>query len=590
MRQGFTLVENVVGIAIFLTLALMVYGASVALSRDIRSYQQEATLSSLADEYLEIARNLPYSQVGTLSGNPHGFLPDQPNATSTTWNGVTYQIYYVVNYVDDPADGTAASSSDSAPNDYKQIKLYIKSLATNITTAFATTISPKGLENTANSGSLSIKVFNAVGQPVPNATINITNTAITPNINLTRQSDASGNWIEVGLPDSVNGYHIVVTKGGYSSDQTYPITAGNPNPTKPDETIANGQTTQVSFAIDQTSLLTFNTLDQSCAPLSGIGIEVTGTKLIGTPSVLKFDQSYTSDSNGQVIINPIEWDTYTPVLSTGSANMIYGSSPIQEVSMLPNTAQTFALILGPKTTNSLIVIVKDSATSNPLEGATVDLHTPSGSDLIETTGGSVWSQTSWDDGPGQKDFVDPTGYSADDGGISTSVVPDGVRLASVGANYISAGSLTSSSFDTGTASSSYTTLTWQPSSQDPATSIAFQVATNNDDATWNYVGPDGTNGTYYTVPGTTISTSNNNNRYIRYKVFLSTTDPTKTPVLTSTTVNYVSGCFTPGQAMYAGLSGGAGYSVTISHAGYQPQSVGPQSVNGYEVLPITLSQ
>ena len=60
-----------------------------------------------------------------------------------------------------------------------------------------------------------------------------------------------GNWIEVGLPPSVNGYHIVVTKPGYSTDQTYPITPQNPNPTKPDATIMSGQVTQVSIVTDR---------------------------------------------------------------------------------------------------------------------------------------------------------------------------------------------------------------------------------------------------------------------------------------------------------------------------------------------------
>ena len=185
-------------------------------------------------------------------------------------------------------------------------------------------------------GALSLSVINALGQPVPDATINITNFAIVPNINLSRISDANGKWVEVGLPDSANSYHVVVTKSGYSTDQTYPITVQNPSPTKGDATIANGQVTQISFAIDQTSNLTFNTLNQTCGPISGVPLEVKGSKIIGTPNVIKYDNTFTSDSSGQVPLSNIEWDNYTPAL-TGNTYMIYGSSPIQQINILPNT-------------------------------------------------------------------------------------------------------------------------------------------------------------------------------------------------------------------------------------------------------------
>src|SRR3954464_8027251 len=92
-------------------------------------------------------------------------------------------------------------------------------------------------------------------------------------------------------------HHIVVTKNGYSTDQTYPITSGNPNPTKPDPTVANGQVTQVSFFIDVLASLSIKTLDSVCQPLSGVGVNVVGAKLIGTnPNVLKYNQNFTSAS------------------------------------------------------------------------------------------------------------------------------------------------------------------------------------------------------------------------------------------------------------------------------------------------------
>ena len=409
-NSAFGLVESLVSIAIFLILCTAVYQMSAAIIKDASVYRENTTVSALVDQYMEIARNVPYSQIGTLSGNPHGVLPDQVNAKSVSFNGITYTIFYEVTYTDDPADGTALLGTDFASNDYKQVKLSIVNTITNVTKNFTTTISPQGLENLSSGGALSVKVFDAVGQPVSGATISITNSAISPSINLTRTSDASGNWIEVGLPNSANAYHVTVTKNGYSSDQTYPITGGNPNPTKPDATISNGQITQVSFAIDLKSSLAFNTFDQTCAALPAISIEVRGAKLIGTPAVLKFDNTYSSDANGQISLSAIEWDNYTPA-PTGATYMIYGSSPIEQVSVLPNTSQTFTLILGPKTQSSLLVIVKDASTGNPVEGANVHLQTTSPtSDTLKLTAGSIWGQQSWTGGGGQSDFIDTTKY------------------------------------------------------------------------------------------------------------------------------------------------------------------------------------
>jgi prepilin-type N-terminal cleavage/methylation domain-containing protein len=589
-QSGFSLIESLISIAIFVMIALVVSQALFITYRDAALNWQNITIASLARQYLETARNIPYAQIGTIQGNPHGNLPDFANPSTVTVSSTTFKIYYEVTYMDDPADGTALLGTDSAPDDYKQVKLSVNNTNTGQVDNFVTNIVPSGLENMTNGGALSLSVINAVGQPVPDATINITNNNVSPSINLSRMSDANGNWVEVGLPDSANSYHIVVTKNGYSTDQTYPISGQNPSPTKPDATIANGQVTKISFAIDQTSNLTFNTLNQTCGTISGVGLEVKGAKLIGTPSVVKYDSTFTSNGSGQVQLNNVEWDNYTPAL-TGNTYMIYGSSPIQQINLLPNTTQLFNLILGTKTTNSLLVIVKDSSTGNPIEGATVNLTnvTPV-VNLSAVTGGSLWSQQYWNGGSGQASWSNTTEYWADSGGVDTTTTPLAIRLASSGGHtLVNSAYLDSSTFDTGSNGTSYTTLNWQPTSQDPAVTVKFQVATNNDNATWNFIGPDGTSGTYYTTPGASISSANNNNRYVRYRAYFSTTDNTKNPTITSVGVNYVSGCFTPGQVFFPGLTSGSSYQVAASMAGYATKTVSSLNVSGYQVLQVLLT-
>ncbi len=586
-----TLVEIVVGVAIAGILLAGILGAFSVLARSVKAAREKTILSALASNYLETVRNLPYSSIGTAFGNPTGSLPDASNPVTTSIEGTTYRIYYEVTYIDDPADGTILAGTDVAPNDYKQIKMSVRNMTTDVITYFLTNVSPKGLEGLSNAGALFVKVFNATGQPVANANVHIENLGLTPDIVLDRQTDASGNWIEVGLPASVNGYHIVVTKTGYSSDQTYPLSGGNPNPIKPDATISNGVVTQVSFAIDLVSTLNIKTLDQACKNVSNVNVNVKGAKLIGTsPNVLKYDNSFSSVA-GLIALTNLEWDTYTPTLLTGQSWIVAGTSPIQQINVLPGTTQNFTIILGTSSTaNSLLVIVKDAATGAALEGATVHLQkggsTPQ--DYYGTTGGSDWVQSSWVGGGGQATFTDNTKYFADDGNIDINSAPTGVRLNKISGRYVLSGQLESSTFDTG-AASDFTTLTWEPTSQSANTTLKFQIASNSDGTTWSYKGPDGTSSTYYTVSGTSISSVHDNDRYVRYKVFLSTTDDKITPVLTSLTLNYVSGCYTPGQALFPDLTAGNNYDLDVTLAGYQVNTINSLDINGNQTLEVLMS-
>src|SRR5580765_8385277 len=82
---------------------------------------------------------------------------------------------------------------------------------------------------------------------------------------------------------------------------------------------------------------------------------------------------------------------------------------------------------------------------------------------------------------------------------------------------------------------SWTTLTY--SATTPAgTAVKFQIAgSNNAAGPFNFVGPDGTAGTFFTTSGVSLSQFNGF-RYLKYKAYLSTTDSTVTPTVNDVTV------------------------------------------------------
>jgi len=592
-QTGFSLMELVVSIAIFVILVSAVLGSVAVLTQSVKLAREKTVLTSLATNYLEIVKNMPYSRVGTINGNPPGQLADFTNAILEKIEATNYKIFYEVTYIDDPSDGTILLGTDSEPNDYKQVKMSILNEATNQTTDFLTTVVPKGLEGLVNAGALYIKVFDFQGQPISGANIHIESPTTTPTIILDRLSNSNGEWVEVGLPAIVNNYRIVVTKEGYSTDRTYPVSAENPNPIKPDATIVDGTITQVNFAIDLLANLTVNTQNQLCQSISGVGLNVKGAKLLGiVPDVFKYNQNFTS-SGGQIILSNIEWDTYTPSLLSGQSLIIYGTSPIQKIDVLPGSSQTFTMILGPNSTaNSFLVIVKDSATGVALEGANVHLQKGGNvpQDYYGITGGSIWLQNDWTGGAGVVNWSTstPDRYYQDDGNIDINSIPTGIRLLKVTGNYVLNGWLESSGFNSGSSVTNYTTLVWEPTSQPANTELKFQIASNNDNLTWQYIGPDGTSGTYYTVSGSSINSIHDNDRYIRYKAFLSTTDDKQTPILTSVNINYVSGCFTPGQVIFTDLTSSLNYSLDVSLSGYQIETINNFEINGVKTVEVQL--
>lgn len=139
--------------------------------------------------------------------------------------------------------------------------------------------------------------------------------------------------------------------------------------------------------------------------------------------------------------------------------------------------------------------------------------------------------------------------------------------------YLSAtdGWLESSTFNTG-GQSTFSVFAWDPQTQPPSTgadAIRFQIASNTDQTTWNYLGPDGTSGTYYTTSSQTLSPAHTNHQYLRYRALLHTDDPIHTPILSNLSIIYSNICLPPGQVFFSPLPANGDYDVTVSRPGYQ---------------------
>jgi hypothetical protein len=218
------------------------------------------TATQLATQKIEMARNLDYENVGTVGGIPTGPIEQLEQITS---NNIAFTVNTQVIYIDDIFDGIQGGDPDDTLNtDYKRIKVEVSwpYRFAHKPIIFMTDIMPIGLESSVGGGTLKILVYNASGQPVPQTTVTVQNTDLEPNVDISTVTDDQGYVILPGSPESVENYEITVSKTGYSSEQTYGVTAELPSPEKPHASVFENQTTNISFAIDEFGTLVVGTV------------------------------------------------------------------------------------------------------------------------------------------------------------------------------------------------------------------------------------------------------------------------------------------------------------------------------------------
>lgn len=580
-QRGFSLVELIIGSAVFALIAVSVYQSYTSLISLVSAARVKITATDLVNEQFELIRNLTYSQVGISGGIPSGVL----SATETFQrdNG-TFELTRTIRNIDDAFDGTIGGApNDLSPADYKLVELTLTCSNCKNFPEFSVVgrVAPKNLETASTNGALFVRVFDGNGNPVSGASVHIVNDQATPIITINDVTDNQGMLQIVDAPPGANAYQISVSKLGYTSDMTEDSTPQNPNPSKPHATVALQQVTQISFVIDQVSTAHISTITDTCASVPSVSFNMRGNKLVGVnPDVYKFDEIFSTDSSGKKTVDYLEWDTYDLSL-TGTTHYIAGVNPLLPVSILPGATQNIDLVLTASGPRHLMVTVKDSATTLPLSGADVNIS-GNGVDETFTTGLGFLGQTDWSGGSGQSDFSNETQYLSSDGNIDTGSPVGEIKLANSFGVYATNGTLTSSTFDTGT-SSNWGSLLWSPTAQPLETgsdNVLFQISTsltNDATTTWSFLGPDGTAGSFYDLAVQNINSVHNGARYLKYKTYINTASTTFSPNIADISFTFTSSCVPPGQVLFSNLSNGS-YTLTVSKTGYATQVI-PVSIN-----------
>jgi hypothetical protein len=323
-----------------------------------------------------LIKNLPFDEIGTIAGIPPGTIPQEETVTR---GKIAFTVRTRITYVDDDFDGVAPA--DLLPTDYKQVKIQLIPQNSDIGSAnpvtFITNIAPRGIETTAGGGTLSILVFNSLGQPLTSASVTIQKLDEEPFVNITTLTDSFGRVLLPGAPTCNECYYVSVTKNSHSTDRTY-TTAEVANPAKPFLTVIESELTEQSFSIDLLSNLTINAFGAREFDFPGTGtvnFALHGTKLIGTDAdaapVYKYDQNIVTDGAGGIALPNMEWDTYTLDFSASSQDLA-GSSPFVPIILSPGQTLPVTLSAVSNTSDSLLVLVTDSG-GVPLANVSVRL-------------------------------------------------------------------------------------------------------------------------------------------------------------------------------------------------------------------------
>lgn len=355
-NKGFTLTELLVSLGILVIVVTPLIIALVKNNKFIIKNKEKLIAESLASKQIEIIRNLSFADVGTDTGWPHGEIPAKPAPETVT--GISFQTEVKIAYVDDSFDGEFPA--DLYPYDYKKVEVTsypVNNLSSRIT--LTTNVSPPGPETESETGILEVITNDAQGDPVPEADVEITNTS--EGIYILTQTLTDGKIFIPALPPSDN-YHIVVSKTGCNSAQTYPVSAENTFPNPKDQSIRILQLTSITFGIDLLSSMTINTVDVNGAPILDPAIfKIHGEKTIGIyidplgleSPVYKYNSTYTT-SSGSLSFTDLEWDSYTFILDGASAiqyaildTSIEPPEPVYSISfsLPPDSGPTFNIIL-----------------------------------------------------------------------------------------------------------------------------------------------------------------------------------------------------------------------------------------------------
>lgn len=396
-NKAFSLIEIIVVVFIMSVAFVAFYTVSTVGTKYIIESKNRLAAVALANEKMEIIRNLEYNNIGILySAEIPGNIPASETVTA---NGRSYEVSTSVRYFDDPMDGEYPT--DTIQNDYKQVMVTVSwndSNGQSQSVSSASRFVPPGLETSVGGSPLSINVISNTGTiaapvfvPVPRpSSIHITNNSVVPIINDTASTDPDGHIMFPSARIS-SGSQITITKTGYETIETMDSTAAF-IPIYRHVDVLLGASTQCSFEQNELSNLIVKSADYQNNSVDGIKFSIGGGKLIGhkadifgvinVPVYSMENTTGTTDSAGEKEYSNISPGNYTISMDSDPTYKFVDFEPSMSPAELnPGDNMTYTIRVANTSATSLFLTITDDA-GNSVSGATAKLTDSGGSTEI----------------------------------------------------------------------------------------------------------------------------------------------------------------------------------------------------------------
>ena len=424
-NPGFTLIEALVLLFIFSIITITFYQVISVGTRYIIFSKNRLGAIALANEKMEIARNLKYDDVGIQNGACEGNIPQDEDLVL---NGRNYHVHTLAAYVDDPFDGTLGGSpNDTAYKDYKIVKITVSWGGSGADAGSIFLLSrfvPPGLEAaTLGDGILSINIFSDQegGAGVSGATVKVVNPDL--GFSETRQTDSMGNVMIVGVEESIQKYEITVSKSDYETVKTFPVYPDSTyNPVDTHASVVAGSMNVTNIALNKTADLKIITQNYYSNVIADIDFTLEGGRKLGTEvinpylPVYKIDEANKTNSSGEKEYNSISPGQYTFIADMNTNYELIGTDPVLPLSLSPEDNLDFKVVLAPKNIASALVKVKAQGSTDPFVGAKVELSNT-----------SEYSEDTTTDGNGTAFFPKNESVSFEEGTYNLKVTADGYQ-------------------------------------------------------------------------------------------------------------------------------------------------------------------
>ncbi len=394
-NQGFTIIEALVTLFIFSLITMTFYSVFSLGSSYIIESKNRLGAVALANEKMEIIRNLKYDDIGIIAGIPSGSIAAEEYVTESKH---TYHVKTFIQFIDDPFDGI--SPTDLNPSDYKRVKVTISWKGVKgVDSSFflVARFVPPGIEQNSTGGILSVNIIGSNGIGVPQASVHITNTAVSPNINITAMTDNTGNLMLPGAPQSTQGYNITITKNGYEAVDTIDPNSVTYSVTDTPASVVEGMLNMKIVIENKVADLKITAVDYLGTLLPNVNFRIEGGRILGydemyVPATPTYNliSNETTDASGEVKLDNISPGQFSISaieatlehtlinLESDALSSFDPATGAGALSISPGDSKEVKIKFANNNDNSLLLNITKLEDDSPLFGALVELSNASG--------------------------------------------------------------------------------------------------------------------------------------------------------------------------------------------------------------------